>query len=191
MSWVIYLYYAAIVLSVILVGLSAMGALGIDMDMDGHPDLESDAHPSILSLLGVGKAPLAILVLSYLLSFGVAGVLFVMLTENWLDGFEGYSLGFSALFSVVSTAALAGVLGRMVPTVESYAKKYDQLVGREGVVITRITPTSGSADVRDSGGSLHRIPAVTISGEISRGEKILVVSYDYDDSTFVVEQLPS
>lgn len=189
MPWVCYLYYTAIVLAILLVGLTAAGALGLDMDMDGHPDVDGDSDHSLLSLLGVGKAPLAVLVLSYLLSFGMAGVLFVMLTEKWLVDFESFSLMFSCVFSLVSTAVFARILGRLVPSIETYAKHRKELVGCEGVVVTRVTPTSGSVDVKDSSGSLHRLSAVTISGEFVKGERILVVSYD-EKSTFVVEQYP-
>jgi membrane protein implicated in regulation of membrane protease activity len=192
--WVVYLYYTAIVLAVILVGLTAMGALGVDLDMDGHPDVGHDHHGDhggLLSLLGVGKAPIAILVMSYLLCFGAAGVLFVMVGEHLIDNVEFYSLVFAIVFSVVSTSVFARIVGRFIPTVETYTKKSSDLVGREATVITRITPTSGSADVRDASGSLHRIPAKTESGEITRGEKVLVVNFDEEKSTFVVEQLPS
>jgi membrane protein implicated in regulation of membrane protease activity len=189
--WVVYLYYTAIALAVVLVGLTAMGALGVDLDMDGHPDVDHDHHGGMLSLLGVGKAPVAILVMSYLLSFGAAGVLFVMVGEHFIDSIEFYSLVFAIVFSVISTSMFARIVGRFIPTVETYTKKSSDLVGREATVITRITPTSGSADVRDASGSLHRIPAKTEAGEIARGEKVLVVNFDEEKSTFVVEQLPS
>jgi len=191
-EWIVYIYYVAIVLAIVLVGLSGIGALGLDLDHDGHPDMEGDHdNGGILSLLGIGKAPLSILLMSYLLSFGAAGILFCAV-GSYLPNYEFYSLVFSSGFSVVSTAVFARIVARFIPSVETYAKGKEDLLSREGVVITRVSPmVGGSVDVRDAGGSLHRIPAITISGAIMANEKVLVVLYDDEKSTYEVERLPN
>lgn len=191
----LYVYYGAIGIAILMVALLAMGAFHHDMDMDHDHDHDAEAETeggfSPLSLLGIGKAPLSILAISYSLSFGVAGILFVLVSHSWLAGYEMWSLGFAGAFSVVFSSIFARVLHYFVPSVETYAKKPSDLTGRTGVAMTTVAKDRGSVDVRDAGGTLHRLPAVTESGEIPSGTSVLVVLFDEERSLYVVEQLPS
>jgi hypothetical protein len=191
MSWILYLYYTAIGAAILLVGLTALGSFGLDLDHDGHPDFDDDHEDAggLLSLLGVGKAPMSILMMSYFLIFGLAGVIFC-LAGSQLDGYELYSLIFAGSCSLVLTSLGASTLGRLIPTVETYSSTNKDLIGSSGVAFTTVSQNSGSANITDLRGSLHRIPAVTVSGTIDSGSKILVVNYNDENSTFVVEQLP-
>lgn len=194
----LYVYYGAVGIAILMVALLAMGAFHHDMDMDHDADADHDHDAegesegfSLLSLLGVGRAPLSILAVSYSLTFGVAGILFVLVSHSWLVGYEMWSLGFAATFAVVSSSIFARVLHYFVPSVESYTKKPSDLTGRTGVAMTTVKKDSGSVDVRDVGGTVHRLPAVTESGEIAAGESILVVLFDEERRLYVVEQLPA
>lgn len=191
MSWILYLYYAAIGAAVLLVGLTALGSFGLDLDHDGHPDFDDDHEDAggLLSLLGVGKAPMSILMMSYFLTFGLAGVIFCLASSH-ISGYEMYSVIFSVVCSVTLTSVGARTLGHLIPTVETYSSSNQDLIGRSGIAFTTVSSRMGSADVTDLRGSLHRIPVVTISGKIESGSKILVVNYNDENSTFVVEQLP-
>lgn len=188
----LWIYYGAVAIAIVMVALMALGAVGHGLDMDHDHDHDADVDDlSVLSLLGVGKAPLSVLAISYSLSFGVAGILFVLVSHSWMPAYEMWSLGFSAVFSVVFSSIFARVLHYFVPSVESYAKKPSDLTGRTGVAMTSVAADRGAVDVRDAGGTLHRLPAVTESGEIASGEKILVVLFDEERKRYVVEQLPS
>lgn len=188
MLWV---YYGAIALTIVMVGLMAVGAIGHGLDMDHDHDHDADAGEApLLSLLGIGKAPLSVLAISYSLSFGVAGILFYMVSHSWLGSWEPWSLGFATGFSLVSTAIFARVVHAFVPSVETYAKKPADLLGRVGVVITRVTVGSGSIDVRDAQGTLHRLSAVTESGEVSAGNKVAVLRFDDERRLYFIEQIP-
>jgi membrane protein implicated in regulation of membrane protease activity len=186
----LWIYYGAVGVAVLLAGLSAIGAYGHGLDMDHDHDADADAEAPLLALLGIGRAPLSIMTISWLLTFGAAGILFMMLAESWLLGHEWYSLAFASGFSLAFTAIFARVLGRFVPSVESYSKHERDLAGSTGVVVTRVHPDGGSVDI-SSTGSMHRISAVTVSGEIAAGEKVLVISFDDEHKRFVVEQLPN
>lgn len=189
MLWV---FYGAVGIAILMVALMALGTIGhADMDHDHDHDIDDDAEGfSILSLLGIGRAPLSVLAISYTLTFGVAGIVFQMVSHSWLPGWEMWALGFAIAFSLVSTSIFARVVHVFIPSVESYAKKPTDLLGRIGVVVTRVTTTDGSADARDAGGTMHRLRVVVESGEILAGEKIAVLRFDEERRVYFVEQLP-
>jgi len=190
MLWV---FYGAVGIAILMVGLMALGTIGHDVDMDHDHDHDVDDEVegfSILSLLGIGKAPLSILAISYTLTFGIAGIVFQMVSHSWLAGWEMWALGFAIVFSLVSTSIFARIVHMLIPSTESYAKKPTDLLGRVGVVVTRVTATDGSVDARDAGGTLHRLRAVVESGEIVAGEKIAVLRFDDERRVYFVEQLP-
>ena len=89
----------------------------------------------------------------------------------------------------------AGVLGavgkRFVPK-EMPAPGNKDLVGHDGQVVFEVTQTTGTAQVRDAGGTLHQIPARIPSGcePLETGRRILVSAYDGQAGVFVVEDSP-
>jgi hypothetical protein len=88
LAWYNVIFYVAIIMGMAFVLVSAMG-LGadgdadLDVDGDGELDMEvetdghgeSDVFQKVLSLFGVGRCPLSIVIFSALLIFGGTGVI--------------------------------------------------------------------------------------------------------------------
>jgi len=166
------LLFALPIVLAILLGAGALSGLG---DVGDGPDLEVDhdgdvAHP-VLELLGIGKAPLMVLLSAGLLGFGAIGLGVSALTSSWI------ALAVALVAAPVSMGLLGRLLGRTLPTSESYAVDHDALIGRIGVARLRVETDFGVAQVRDQHGSLHEIRC-RAEEPVAAGETLVVVGFD-------------
>lgn len=165
----------AIMLLIGLVEAIGLGgsALGHDVDIDGHGDW--------LSWLGVGQLPLLMLIVVFLASFGLIG----LVGQQAALGFLGTLLpGWMAIpaagvAALPATGLLARGLGRIMPRDETTAIGIDQLVGLHAhIVVGRATSGSpAKARVRDFHGQTHYVMAEPDQPGVSFGEgdEILLV----------------
>jgi hypothetical protein len=160
-----------------------------DHDVDGEHEHHGMPSLNLLSLLGIGRVPLSVLLMTWLMSFGMAGTTVNMASGPWLPGHGVISLFIAFAAAIVVGGVVARFVGKHIPSTETYTVSKADLIACDGVAATTITPSSGGADIQDDGGSRHRVSAVTVSGEIQRGTKVHVISYGGDNS-YVVEQLP-
>ncbi|MEM1418793.1 MAG: hypothetical protein AAGH15_28115 [Myxococcota bacterium] len=206
------LFYLPIAFGALLAGGAALGLLELgpdaDLDMDVDADLDAEAEAdaegdaegglaaTALSALGVGKAPLGVLLMSACFLFGLSGLAADLVLELLL----GESAAWLPLSAIVATAAaLFGTgatgraFGRLVPTRETYASRKTDLLGREGRALLPTDARYGVATVLDAGGAHLRVRCRTLDTDppLAAGEALVVADYDEDDDTYLVTRLPS
>jgi membrane protein implicated in regulation of membrane protease activity len=190
--------------------------LGHDLDHDVDHDIDHDmghdvghdaggapAWTGVLRFLGVGQAPLTMVLLVLLGGFGMLGwmanalILSVSPTYlrfNWLPAWTS-----GVLFALVLavdlfiggwfTSRVAGLIGRAVPAFASTATSVKRLVSRRGHVVSpQVDEKYGQVKVRDPGGTLITVFAVVDPGKlpIPRDAEVVLVEYDEAKKVFVV-----
>lgn len=215
-------FYLPIVFGAILAVGAALGLLDVgldadvemdfdvDVDLDAELDAEVDADAegdaegegegaggqvTLLTFLGVGKAPLGVLVMSACFLFGLFGLAIDVTLEHLLSDSAAWvalSAGVAGLVTFVSTGAVGRFFGRLVPSKETYASKKTDLLGLTGVAELATDDRFGLAQVRDAGGAQLKVRVRTLEDErIARGEPLVIADYDEDNDTFLVTRLPS
>lgn len=171
-----------------VIGLGDWDVVG-DVDLDVDVDLDAEiADPTsaglggaILSLLGLGKVPFFIWLMTFLLLFAVIGIA--------LQGFAAELTG-TALYSWLAaliaggatipvTAAVVRPIGHLLPQDETSAVRLNSLVGKRGT-ITEGKAAKGSparARVRDRFGQAHYVMVEPHedASEIPAGDEVLLV----------------
>ena len=164
---------------------------GHDHDHGLSEQQQTSIFQAMLGFIGVGKVPLSILLVTFCLLWGFFGyssnivfksTLHFPLVYFWL------SLAFAFLGAVFFTRTTATVLGRVMPSTQTYASKSEDLVGKTGTAIYDITPRFGSVQVRDQFDNLQEMPCVTADEQttIAKGSKVLIVEYDGQREVFIV-----
>lgn len=148
-----------------------------------------------LTLLGLGRTPITLVLGTLFLCWGAIGLL-----VNRLLGVHqapgvfaiGLSLAITAVFAGAATRMVAGVAGQIIPATETYAIRQEDLVGRLGTAVYAVTEFAGTIQVSDSYGALHRVMACTPpgAGAISAGSPVLVIARQPEDGRYVVEKPP-
>lgn len=173
------LFSAAIVV-MMLVGLLQAIGLGGDFDVDADADLDA------LSWLGIGRVPLMILLVVFLASFGLIG----LIGQQALLGLTGallsplYAVPAAAVLTLPVTGMLAHGLARILPRDLTTAIDIDELAGA-GAVIVMGRATRGSparARVEDRHGQAHYVMAEPDMPDTAfvEGERILLVRREGD-----------
>ena len=177
--------------------------VAVDHDLDAGHDLSGGAdqavdtaesahgHPphilgALLTLLGVGKVPVSILILSACLTWGAAGlILNVVLGTTSMQRVVGFAL----LAAVVGTRLLAEGLALVLPGEESYHTPKPQLVGEAGQVLYAVTRTSGTVRLQDRSGNLLDLDCRTYGEEsIPAGARVVLQEYDPAADVFFVRE---
>ena len=166
----------------------------------GH-DHEAEAHhePSFLfralSILGFGKVPLSLIVVSFCFLWGFSGWASNQIAGGmlrWPVIFVWPSLGVAVLVSFFGTRFMARGLARVMPSTESYGESYRDLEGKVGEAVYDISSEFGRTQVKDKYGNLHEVPCHTApgTGVIKSGSRVVLMSYDRDSQVFTVRLDP-
>lgn len=133
----------------------------IDVDIEG-PDMDSPTALSrILSWLRIGQVPVLVLMVIFLVTFGLAG----LILQNTLLTMFGFMLPASVAWigpfalALPTMRVFGGGLAKIIPKDETSAVSHDSFVGRVAT-ITLGKAESGKpaqAKVRDSHGKTHYI----------------------------------
>lgn len=161
-----------------------------DLDAEGEGAPEGGARIGFLnealSFLGIGKVPLSILMMTFLLAFSVTGWGINLALKDVLGTpLLFFPISFAAALFVGLGAAslLASTLGRYLKPLESSAVSSASLAGRIATATITITDCFGQALVKDSYGSLHKVVCRTDKGEtIPPGRKLLLIRFRADPS---------
>ena len=166
----------------------------LDVDADVDADLDGHVHgPSLLSLLGVGRAPFAVVLLCFLGVFGSIGFIVTLALGGSTDPSTSTALvaGATALvIALLTTRALASLIGRAIPPVETYATEPADLIGVTGRVEIDATPQFGVVRVADESGAFHHLRCRTYGARIARGATVLVTEHDLESGFFTVAENP-
>ena len=153
--------FVAALLLMILVGAVELFGLGGGLSSDGDGDLLDGESPSILSWLNIGRLPLLMLIVVFLFSFGMIGVI----GQRLLHAIAGFyaPVWISAPLGLLAALPLTRTFGRWVarimPKDETTAISRDSLVGRVAAVVTGEARTGSAAQarVRDEHGQVHYV----------------------------------
>ncbi len=209
LAWYNLLFYIPIAVGLIFIVGSAFGIgheaghdVGHDVGHeagghDGHHDQGHEQGQSLVSralvALGVGKVPLTIVFMLMALLFGGIGAICNTLLSTFLPPwiYVWISLA-AALFGMVFlTGKTARLVGRWMPSTETYAANRNDLVGCTGTLALEATTTWGLAQVRDPGGNLQQVTCRTYEGSLPKGSEVLVVDYHAESDTFLITANPS
>jgi hypothetical protein len=179
-------FLVAIALMVVigaLEGLSLIVGTGLSHHLDHFFGVHLDAaHEGVLGWLHIGRAPILVLLVIFLMAFAISGLVLQWATSGvvghplpaWIAGV------FAAACALPVVRMLGGLLSRVIPRDETTAVSEASFVGR----LARVTGETASegrpaqAKLTDEHGQSHYLlvepdgPGVTFS----RGESILVVS---------------
>jgi amino acid transporter len=144
-----------------------------------------------LSLLGVGRVPLMILLTMLFLFFGFIGVSVNLLLARHLPPISlvPVALLTGLLGSYFLTASFGRAIARIVPKEESYATSFEKLVGQTGHVVLVLGASEAYTQVTDRFGNFQEIRCKELDGKpLHQGQAVLITSVDVNEHIcFVVE----
>jgi membrane protein implicated in regulation of membrane protease activity len=158
-----------------------------DLDADADADIDADGDLDFLSVLafvGVGKAPLMVVLVILLGSMAIIGWTLNSLLEALVGSYPAWGLllvlPVSFVFGGLISSRVARLIGRALPSINTTATAAAGLVGRRGAVISpRIDGQYGLVRVRDQGGTLINVFAITAEDEpIAAQSEVVLVDYD-------------
>lgn len=180
----------AFALMLAMLVIQMLGFLDFDLDLDSDADGGIGAGPvdGLLTLLGLGRIPLTVWLVLFLLVFGSAGLgiqaLAHELTGGPLDVWLAALLAGGGTLPV--TAALARPVGKIIPQDETTAVSTDTLVGRRAVITDGVARSGSPARARvtDRHGHPHHVMVEPheAGSQFYAGDEILLVRRE--DNTF-------
>lgn len=186
-----------------LIGLGADGDadadLDADIDVDGDVDADGEVDASempsaltLLAFLGIGKAPLLVVLVILLGSIGTAGWILNTILQSLFTPYPGW--GLTAVFPIALilgsfvSSRTARFIGRTLPSVSTTATAAAGLVGRRGTVISpRVDQKYGLVRVRDNSGTLITVFAISHNHEtIANQAEVALIDYNPDQKLYTV-----
>jgi ABC-type nickel/cobalt efflux system permease component RcnA len=167
-----------------------------DADADGDADHDADADAenetqfspalAVMSWLGVGKVPLSIVLMVFLLTWGTAGLLCNLLLASRGATAAAVSVPMALMAAVLVTHWISWFIGRYLPLYETTAKRRHALLGATGEAILPIDSRFGMASIRDDTGDLYQVPCRADGPAIPKGSTVKLVSYNAKQGIFYV-----
>ncbi len=201
LAWQNLVFYIPLTAGLLLVLGSAFGMAGHDAGADHEYDHDHDGGHGghgfgrVLTLLGVGKVPLTVALMTALVLFGGLGIIMnvVLGALGVAPGLIGpISLVAATIYAVILSGQTAKLVARFVPTVESYEIKKQDFAGCTGTLLLPADESSGYAQVKDREGNVHNVKCRTVRGALlAKGASILIIEYDEATRTFVVDANPT
>lgn len=171
----------------IMIGLGVIEGVGIFIAMspsqlfDHHFEL---SHPDVdgpLGWLHVGRVPILVLLILFLLGFAISGYVIQILSLGLFGAYiSSFIAAIPAVFIGVSTVrGLGGLLAQIIPKDETSAVSEQTLIGRAGVVATGTARQGMAAQVkvRDEHGYYHYLMVEPDEAgvEFEEGSEVLIV----------------
>jgi membrane protein implicated in regulation of membrane protease activity len=154
----------------------------------GH---EHDGSPLLAAMmfLGVGRAPLMLVLQTFLLLWGVVGICLNLTVNPGTPASLIVSVPVSFIAAAVGTRGLALTFARFFRQIESYHVEEGQLVGKTGQVVFTVDGEMGTIHLHDEHGTLHRLSARTKRGPLDSGQQVIVVDYDSKENVYWVDDV--
>jgi hypothetical protein len=179
-------FLAALVLMLLIGVVEAIGLGGGALLGDGvdHADVDGDLdHPSLLSWLNVGKLPLLMLIVVFLFSFGMTGLILQQLIAG-IFGKPGpwwLAAPLAVAVALPFTRLFGRVVAKILPGDETTAVSRESLVGRWAVIVTGKAEVGSAAQarVRDAHGQTHYVMIEPDdAGEVfEQGSEVIIVRH--------------
>jgi hypothetical protein len=190
-----------IYLFMMMVGLGTDGTdldHDLDFDHDMHIHIEvgdvSDGNVFLeaLSLLGVGKVPISIVIMCFCFSWGFFGWATNELLSPILPVMVYVWASLAAAFfgSVITTKFLAQLIAKFMPGTETFCSSESDLVGKRAKAKYPITDHSGSATLIDEHGHFQEVicRVDSASEHIPANTMVVLVRYECDEHAFYVRR---
>ncbi len=176
-------FAAALVLMVLLgvVQVIGIGDLFGEAGLDADADADGGAADGMVSFLGLGRVPLMIWLVSFLLLFAALGVSIQAFAESLLGApLDRWLAGVLAGIAAVPVNALVvRPIGAILPGDETTAVGLDSLVGRRATIVTGRAAAGYPARARahDRHGQPHYVMVEPheAGSEIHEGDEVLLV----------------
>ncbi len=161
-----------------------------DLDHDADHHVDHDAHSgagdgwSVLAFIGLGKAPLMVVLLILFGAIGILGWAANSVVRSVFGAYPGIAFAAVLPLSLIGgglvSSRTARFIGRALPPISTTATRAQALVGKRGTVISAcIDGRFGQVHVRDAAGTLISVFAVTDADEpIPRGNQVVLIDYD-------------
>jgi len=178
-------FFAALLLMLLIglveaTGLGGGAALGDGLDADLDGDL---SHPSLLGWLNVGRLPLLMLIVVFLFSFGLVGLILQQVIAG-LFGKPGpwwLAVPLAVAAALPFTRLFGRLVARILPGDETTAVSREALVGRWAVIVTGQAEVGSAAQarVRDVHGQAHYVMIEPDdAGEVfEEGAEVIIVRH--------------
>jgi hypothetical protein len=175
----------------------------------GHGHAQAHAHghnsPSLeheglgltqrtLAFFAFGRAPVTIVLGSFMLGWGLCGLTALTLLKPTLvfpAAFVPPALGAAIGGALVFAKVFGEIAAHLIPHEESFAVTLDDLVGLTATVVYTVSEAEGRVHVFDAFRTLHVEPARTAAGAepIQKGVEVRIVGLDPAGAYVVVEPL--
>jgi hypothetical protein len=161
-------------------------------DGHNHGTHESGFSQRIMSILGIDQVPIIMLLGVFMFIWGACG----MGMNQFFAGIGKYPLVYiwpsmviTFFVSCTITRIMAAVMGRILPSDETFGVTRRELVGLVGKTVFSISAKGGTIDIKDKYGTVHRAQAKIGEEEsdIPSGSEVLVLDYDDSDHKFIVK----
>ncbi len=190
------------VLLFLFVIISGGGDDDIDIDSDVDVDSDFDITGFALSWMGIGKAPLILLLATDLSLWGLFGWMFNVWLGEFLGRFPNDTLSLVVLIlSLVASLFTGGLIAR--PMGKIFAEfgedtSSDRLIGRHGTVSSATIPVEkqgriGQVDIIDKSGNLVTINATVPEWATvipRHGEKVIAIDRQQDVYLTIAKDSP-
>jgi len=149
----------------------------------------------LLTVIGVGRAPLPIVLQMFFLFWGVVGILAnQILLPNVTNPMLSQalpSLGAAFWLGLIGARVGAEIFGNVMPQEETSVISREALFGMTGKVVFPVTETAGRVHIYDDNQTLHDEPCHIPVGHspIAKGRPVLVADRD-EKGVLIVEELP-
>lgn len=177
-------FISALVL-MLLIGVAELLGLGSGMVMaEGLDGMGGDVNvetPSLLSWINVGRLPLLMLIIVFLFSFGMTGLIGQRIVAVILTQPAPWFLAAPvALFVAMPVTRVFGqAVSKIMPRDETTAVSRDSLIGRVAVIVTGTASHDNAAQgrVRDEHGQAHyvMIEPDNAADRFEQGTSVLLV----------------
>ncbi len=175
--------------------------IGVDHNADvshGHDSHsgESDSFIlQVLSVLGVGRIPLASVIMSLCFLWGFLGWASNEIFKQVLPGFVfvWVSIGIAFIGSIFFTRYLAIGIGKLMPSTETYGSDDYGLVGNVATLRYDLQPGSKcSATLFDEFKNFQEVPCRLMEGDepMRAGESVVLMLFDQDEGCYEVSRNP-
>jgi hypothetical protein len=202
LGWQNIAFFIPLVAGLLLIVGSVFGAHGHGTGHDlghaaghgPHAGAGHEGHGSLFArafaVLGVGRVPLSIVLMVASLYFGGLGIILntLLSAAGLAPSFYGpISLAGAFVGMVALSGATARLIHRHLPAMESYPISRHDFAGCSGTLLLPADTCSGYAQIKDREGNVHNIRCYSMRGAVPKGTAVLVVEYDEDSQTFVID----
>lgn len=165
-----------------------------DHDHDADAEHNSNLWNAVLSLLGIGRCPLSIIIMSFLFLFSGLGMIMNILLKPILITpilFGSISHGGAFLGALFLTGSLARLIGKLMPTKETNVETKASFAGKLAKALFNIDCGKTSfIMIKDQTGSCQEVQARNIDSEqpIHKNDTVLIIKYDIAEGVFHVRK---